>query len=91
MFIKLLLVLSDCPEGSAKSEDHDDTSNTCHVKENQDVDTKEPMKAFHAFFSCHALNLRDLRKEHLWFLHHFQCEISTEDISNGADLGVPAM
>ena len=54
------------------------------------VDTKEPMKAFHAFFSCHALNLRDLRKEHLWFLHHFQCEISTEDFAHGADLVVPA-
>ena len=66
MFIKLPLVLSGSSEDSAESEDHDDTSQKRNATENQDVDTKEPMKAFHAFFSCHALNLRDLGQEHLW-------------------------
>ena len=49
MFIKLPLLLSGSSEDSAKSEDHDDTSQKRNAKENQDVDTKEPMKAFHAF------------------------------------------
>ena len=62
----ILLVFSGSSEDSAKSEDHDDTSQKRNAKENQDVDTKEPMKAFHAFFSCHALTLRDLGKEHPW-------------------------
>jgi len=85
--VLLPLVLSGSSEDSAKSEDHDATSQKRNAKENQYVDTKEPMKAFHAFFSCHALNLRDLGRNTfgcLWFLHHFQCEISTKDFSHGA-------
>ena len=87
MFIKLPLLLRGSSEDSAKSEDHDATSQKRNTKENQYVDTKEPMKAFHAFFSCHALNLRDLGRNTfgcLWFVHHFQCEISTKDFSDGA-------
>ena len=60
MFIKLPL-LRGSSEDSAKSEDHDATSQKRNAKENQYVDTKEPMKAFHSFsawlpFSSACLN-----------------------------------
>ena len=53
-FIKLPLLLSGSSEDSTESSDHDDTSHKCNSKENQYVDAKEPMKAFHALFSRHA-------------------------------------